>query len=86
MGDINQGHGKAGNRYSVCKRVLRYTNACTDLDADPKEQVNLIDDAEYRQEMVNHNYELGKVYYSYKVLRRKLRTLVFQLTGEDILN
>jgi mannosylglucosylglycerate synthase len=43
-----------------------------------------IDDADYRQEMVDHNYELGKVYYSYKVLRRKLRTLVYQLTGEDI--
>lgn len=45
----------------------------------------VIDDAAYRQEMVDHNYELGKVYYSYRVLRRKLRTLVFQLTGEDIL-
>jgi glycosyltransferase involved in cell wall biosynthesis len=44
----------------------------------------VIDDADYRQEMVDHNYELGKVYYSYKVLRRKLRTLVYQLTGEDI--
>jgi mannosylglucosylglycerate synthase len=45
----------------------------------------VIDDAAYRQEMVDHNYELGKVYYSFRVLRRKLRTLVFQLTGEDIL-
>jgi len=45
----------------------------------------VIDDAEYRQKMVDHNFELGKVYYSYKVLRRKLRTLVLQLTGEDIL-
>jgi glycosyltransferase involved in cell wall biosynthesis len=45
----------------------------------------VIDDAEYRQEMVDHNYELGKVFYSYRVLRRKLRTLVYQLTGEDAL-
>jgi len=45
----------------------------------------VLDDADYRQEMVDHNYELGKVYYSYKVLRRKLRTLVSQLTGEEIL-
>ena len=45
----------------------------------------VIDDAAYRQEMVDHNYELGKIYYSYRVLRRKLRTLVYQLTGEDIL-
>jgi len=45
----------------------------------------VIDDSSYRQEMVDHNYELGKVYYSFRVLRRKLRTLIFQLTGEDIL-
>jgi glycosyltransferase involved in cell wall biosynthesis len=44
-----------------------------------------VEDSEYRQEMVDHNYELGKVYYSYKVLRRKLRTIVFQLTGEDMM-
>lgn len=44
-----------------------------------------IEDEAFRQRMVDHNYELGKVYYSYKVLRRKLRTLVFQLTGEDIM-
>lgn len=43
----------------------------------------VIDDAEYRKQMVDYNYELGTVYYSYRVLRRKLRTLVFQLTGED---
>jgi len=50
------------------------------------EQVRrVIDDEAYRQQMVDHNFELGKVYYSYKVLRRKLRTLIFQLTGEDII-
>lgn len=55
------------------------------LTAESLAQVRrVIDDADYRKEMVDHNYELGKVYYSYKVLRRKLRTLVYQLTGEDI--
>lgn len=44
----------------------------------------VMDDTVYRQEMVDHNFELGKVYYSYRVLRRKLRTLIYQLTGEDI--
>ncbi|MBN1852171.1 MAG: glycosyltransferase family 4 protein [Pirellulales bacterium] len=44
----------------------------------------VFDDEAFRNEMVDHNYELGRVYYSYRVLRRKLRTLVFQLTGEDI--
>ena len=55
------------------------------LTAESLAQVRrVIDDADYRKEMVSHNFELGKVYYSYKVLRRKLRTLVYQLTGEDI--
>lgn len=45
----------------------------------------VIDDEGYRQAMVDQNFELAKVYYSYKVLRRKLRTLVFQLTGEDVM-
>lgn len=56
------------------------------LTAESLAQVRrVIDDEAYRKEMVDHNFELGKVFYSYKVLRRKLRTLVFQLTGEDIL-
>jgi glycosyltransferase involved in cell wall biosynthesis len=55
------------------------------LTAESLAQVRrVIGDADYRDEMVDHNYELGKVYYSYKVLRRKLRALVYQLTGEDI--
>jgi len=55
------------------------------LTAESLSQVRrVIGDADYREEMVSHNFELGKVYYSYKVLRRKLRTLVYQLTGEDI--
>ena len=43
----------------------------------------VINDEEYRQEMVETNYMLGKRYYSYNVLRRKLRTLVTNHTGMD---
>jgi hypothetical protein len=56
------------------------------LTAESLAQVRrVIGDAAYRKEIVDHNYQLGRVYYSYKVLRRKLRTLVFQLTGEDVI-
>ena len=43
----------------------------------------VISDAEYRQEMVDHNYELGKRFFSYAVLRRKLRSLITTFTGLD---
>jgi mannosylglucosylglycerate synthase len=48
------------------------------------EQVQrVINDAEYRNEMVEHNYELGKRFFSYSVLRRKLRSLITAFTGLD---
>ena len=43
----------------------------------------VIDDESYRTEMVNHNYELGKAFFSYAVLRRKLRALVTNITGME---
>lgn len=36
-----------------------------------------------RQEMVEHNYELSKAFFSYSVLRRKLRALICNVTGAD---
>ena len=52
-----------------------------------KEVVNkvrrIIDDPAYRQQMVDFNYELGKAFFSYSVLRRKLRALVTNFTGQD---
>ncbi len=42
-----------------------------------------IEDAEFREEMVEHNYELGRRFYSYSVLRRKLRSLITNFTGAD---
>jgi len=43
----------------------------------------VITDEEYRNEMVNHNFELGKAFFSYSVLRRKLRLLITSFTGLD---
>jgi len=48
------------------------------------EQVRrVIGDEEYREEMVDYNYELGKAFFSYSVLRRKLRSLITNFTGLD---
>ena len=48
------------------------------------EQVrNVIGDQKYRNEMVDHNYELGKKFFSYSVLRRNLRSLITTFTGLD---
>ncbi|MGB7342777.1 MAG: glycosyltransferase family 4 protein [Pirellulaceae bacterium] len=43
----------------------------------------IIDDEQYREEMVDFNYEIGKAFFSYSVLRRKLRALVTNFTGQD---
>jgi glycosyltransferase involved in cell wall biosynthesis len=43
----------------------------------------IISDKEYRDEMVDFNYEIGKAFFSYSVLRRKLRALVTNFTGQD---
>jgi len=43
----------------------------------------VIVDEPYRRAMVEHNFELGKKFYSYSVLRRKLRSLVTTFTGLD---
>lgn len=43
----------------------------------------VISDPDYRKEMVDHNYELGKAFFSYAVLRRQLRAAVTNITGLD---
>ena len=43
----------------------------------------VIDDERYRQEMVDHNYELAKNFFSYSVLRRKLRAIICNFVGAD---
>jgi mannosylglucosylglycerate synthase len=45
----------------------------------------VINDPEYRQEMVDQNYELGKAFFGYTMLRRRLRVLITNITGmEDL--
>ncbi|MFH1920126.1 MAG: glycosyltransferase, partial [Planctomycetota bacterium] len=43
----------------------------------------VISDDEFRTQMVDHNFELGKKFFSYTVLRRKLRSLITNFTGHD---
>ncbi|MEM9186571.1 MAG: glycosyltransferase, partial [Planctomycetota bacterium] len=43
----------------------------------------VIEDQQYREEMVEKNYMLSKRFFSYAVLRRKLRALVTNVTGMD---
>jgi glycosyltransferase involved in cell wall biosynthesis len=43
----------------------------------------VISDNDYRQAMVDHNFELGRAFFSYMVLRRKLRALITNFTGAD---
>jgi mannosylglucosylglycerate synthase len=41
----------------------------------------ILEDRDYRAQIVDHNYELARKFYSYAVLRRALRTLVTNITG-----
>jgi len=43
----------------------------------------VIGDRQYREEMVEQNFELGKKFFSYSVLRRNLRSLITGFTGLD---
>lgn len=77
------------NRYSIFRtdiepkgfRVLAMDGFLTKSIADQVRRV--IDDEEYRTEMVNHNYELATRFFSYSVCRRKLRAIVCNFTGQD---
>ena len=46
----------------------------------------VINDKQYRDEMVEHNYQLGKSFFSYSVLRRQLRALITNITGLENLS
>ena len=43
----------------------------------------VIEDEEYRNEMVDHNYRLSTNFFSYSVLRRKLRAIICSFVGAD---
>ncbi len=54
------------------------------LTRDVVERVRkVISDPVYREQIVDNNYELGKAFFSYAVLRRKLRALITHYTGAD---
>jgi glycosyltransferase involved in cell wall biosynthesis len=41
----------------------------------------ILTDAKLRRKMVSHNYEIAKKFYSYSVLREKLKNLIFDCTA-----
>jgi hypothetical protein len=41
----------------------------------------VLTDEEFRTEMVQHNYETAKKYFSYSVLNKKLKNLISDCTG-----
>jgi glycosyltransferase involved in cell wall biosynthesis len=43
----------------------------------------VLEDDAFREEMVNQNFEFGKRFFSYGVLRRKLRSLITNVTGAE---
>jgi len=47
------------------------------------EVTRLLEQPEYRQEVVNYNYRIASRYYSYDVLRRSLRTLITNVRGYE---
>tara|TARA_B100001248_G_scaffold262395_1_gene258102 strand:- start:41083 stop:42339 length:1257 start_codon:yes stop_codon:yes gene_type:complete len=42
----------------------------------------ILEDEQYRQDMVEHNYQVAMKYFSYSVLKRSLRTLITSLAGQ----
>ena len=75
------------NRYSIFTRDIEpkgfrlavmdgfLTNSVID------EVRELLENPVYREEVMSHNYEVAKRFYSYAVLRRSLRTLITNITG-----
>ncbi|MDD3276563.1 MAG: glycosyltransferase family 4 protein [Kiritimatiellales bacterium] len=43
----------------------------------------LLEDADYRKQAVEHNYAIARRFFSYPLLRRRLRTLITNITGLD---
>ncbi len=75
------------NRYAIFGRDIEpkgfhvpvMEGFITQKDVD---EVRLVlENAEYRKKMVDHNYEVAARFYDYTELRRKLRTLLINITG-----
>ncbi len=77
------------NRYSIFitdiePKGFRVISMDGFVTRDVAEKVKkVITDDRFRNEMVDHNYELSKAFFSYSVLRRKLRALVTNITGME---
>ncbi len=52
-------------------------------DKSVKQVNKVLEDAELRKKMVDHNYEIAKTCYSYSVLHNKLKTLLLECTACD---
>ena len=78
------------NRYSIFRQDIETKGfEVVTMDGYLTKQVTdgvrrVIDDEEYREAMVEHNYDLALRFFGYSVLRRKLKSLVSNLTGEDM--
>jgi len=77
------------NRYSISQtdvepRGFRVLGMDSDMTKKLADQIRrVIDDEEYRNDMVEENYQLATRFYSDSVLRRKLRGLVGNFTGQN---
>lgn len=61
-------------------RVVEFDGYITEATIASVQQV--LQDSQLREEMVEHNYQLGKQYYSYRVLSRRVETLLSECLGE----
>jgi glycosyltransferase involved in cell wall biosynthesis len=50
-------------------------------DAAVRQARKVLADSEYRNNMVKHNYETAKKFFSYSILRKKLKNLISDCTG-----
>jgi len=77
------------NRYSIFRtdiepkgfEVIAMDGFLTKAVAQQVRRV--IEDEEFRNAMVDHNYELATKFFSYAVLLRKLRAIICNFTGQD---
>ena len=55
-------------------------------DTAVRQARKVLKNAEYRHQMVKHNYETAQKYFSYSVLRKKLKNLISDCTGCPLSN
>ena len=60
-------------------KVIEIKGFVTQKTVDQARRV--LDDADFRENMANHNYEIALRYYSYSVLHQKLKTLIMDCLG-----